>query len=67
MLLQVYKYFFCNKSSRRSLLLRRFDDSSGEESSNVLHTIFIFKNFILVVWKSLNHPKVYVKKSVDSW
>ena len=67
MLLQVYKYFFCNKNRRRSLLLRHFDDSNGEESSNVLNTICIFKNFILVLWKSLNHPKVYVKKSVNSW
>ena len=30
MLLQVYKYFFCNKNRRRSLLLRHFDDSNGE-------------------------------------
>ena len=67
MLLQVYKYFFCNKNRRRSLLLRHFDDSNGEESLNVLNTICIFKNFILVLWKSLNHPKVYVKKSVNSW
>ena len=67
MLLQVYKYFFCNKNRRRSLLLRHFDDSNGEESLNVLNTICIFKNFILVLWKSLKHPKVYLKKSVNSW
>ena len=47
--MQVHKYFFCDKNRRRGLLLRGFDDSNGEESSNVLSAICLFESFILVL------------------
>ena len=36
MFLQVYKYFFCSKTNRRSLLRVEFGNCIGRESSNVL-------------------------------
>ena len=44
MFLQVYKYFFCSKTNRRSLLGVEFGTCIGRESSNVFNKICLFES-----------------------
>ena len=67
MLLQVYKYFFCSKTNRQSLLWVEFGICIGRESSNVLNKICLFESCTFSLWYSLNHLKVLEKNSFDSW
>ena len=67
MFLQVYKYFFCSKTNRRSLLWVEFGICIGRESSNVLNKICLFESCTFSLWYSLNHLKVLEKNSFDSW
>ena len=67
MLLQVYKYFFCSKTNRPSLLWVKFGVCIGRESSNVLNKICLFESCTFSLWYSLNHLKVLEKNSFDSW
>ena len=67
MFLQVYKYFFCSKTKRRSLLWVEFCICIGRESSNVLNKICLFESWTFSLWYSLNHLKVLEKNSFDSW
>ena len=67
MFLQVYKYFFCSKTNRQSLLWVEFGICIGRESSNVLNKICLFESCTFSLWYSLNHLKVLEKNSFDSW
>ena len=67
MFLQVYKYFFCSKTNRRSLLWVEIGICNGRESSNVLNNICLFESCMFSWWYSLNHLKVLEKNSFDSW
>ena len=67
MFLQVYKYFFCSKTNRRSLRWVEIGICIGRESSNVLNKICLFESCTFSLWYSLNHLKVLEKNSFDSW
>ena len=67
MFLQVYKYFFCSKTNRRSLLCVEIGICIGRESSNVLNKICLFESCTFFLWYLLNHLKVLEKNSFDSW
>ena len=67
MLLQVYRYFFCSKTNRRSLRWVEIGICIGRESSNVLNKICLFESCTFSLWYSLNHLKVLEKNSFDSW
>ena len=67
MFLQVYKYFFCSKTNRRSLRWVEIGICIGRESSNVLNKICLFESCTFSLWYSLNHLKVLEKNSLDSW
>ena len=67
MFLQVYKYFFCSKTNRRSLRWVEIGICNGRESSNVLNKICLFESCTFSLWYSLNHLKVLEKNSFDSW
>ena len=67
MFLQVYKYFFCSKTNRRSLLYVEIGICIGRESSNVLNKICLFESCTFSLWYLLNHLKVLEKNSFDSW
>ena len=66
MLLQVYKYFFCSKTNRPSLLWVEFGICIGRESSNVLNKISLFESCTFSLWYLLNQFKVLEKNSFDS-
>ena len=67
MFLQVYKYFFCSKTNRRSLRWVEIGICIGRESSNVLNKICLFESCTFSLWYSLNHLKLLEKNSFDSW
>ena len=70
MFLQVYKCFFCSKTTktnRRSLRWVEIGICIGRESSNVLNKICLFESCTFSLWYSLNHLKVLEKNSFDSW
>ena len=67
MFLQVYRYFFCRKTNRRSLRWVEIGICIGRESSNVLNKICLFESCTFSLWYSLNHLKVLEKNSFDSW
>ena len=55
MFLQVYKYFFCSKTNRRSLLWVEFGICIGRESSNVLLFIQDISTLLIVSNTQLIH------------
>ena len=63
MFLQVYKYFFCSKTNRRSLRWVEIGICNGRESSNVLNKICLFESCTFSLCYSLNHLKVLEKNS----
>ena len=65
--LQVYKYFFCSKTNRRSLRWVEIGICNGRKSSNLFSKICLFERCTFSFWYSLNHLKVLEKNSFDSW
>ena len=67
MFLQVYRYFFCSKTNRRSLRWVEIGICIGRKSSNVLNKICLCESCTFSLWYLLSHLKVLEKNSFDSW